>query len=235
MCVHMYVCVRGIQQSWICFIKETLNQLGEGRQDLSGKMDNRNILWKRLFVCVCARVCLRPQIVHMYLLPTHIICHINRFVHQCTGTGSLFLSVSIAANSGWKKIGMLIINPSQLWPTFTQVILPEKLVRAVRPLIKLASQRSSWEIGGLLGKAGQSDTLTNLKDQSGAEKRPGETGSALITLCVEDKWQVWATYWRLVRIMIWLFGLDAALKKVRGLCTVCHVRLQGCFLFFCRS
>lgn len=51
-CMDVYVCLSWTWQCWICFIKETLNQHSEGRQDLSGKMDNRNILWNRLFVCV---------------------------------------------------------------------------------------------------------------------------------------------------------------------------------------
>lgn len=67
---------------------------------------------------------------------------------------------------------------------------------------------SSGEGGGLFSKAGQSDTVANLKDQSGAESRWGETGRAPITICVEDKWQVWATYCRMVEIMIWHFGLN---------------------------
>lgn len=169
----------------------------------------------------------------MYVLPTHIICHINRFVHQCTGIGSLFLSVSIAANSGWKKIRMLIINPSQLWPTFTQVILPEKLVRAARPLIKLASWRSSWERGGLLSKAGQSDTLTNLKDQSGAGKRAGGKRVALL-LCFASR--INGRY----EPHTLKVGLDNDLalcprcgtqERVRSVFCLCRVHLQGCFLF----
>lgn len=60
------------------------------------------------------------------LLPAPTNCHINRFVHQCIGTGSFSLLLNVAATVGGRKLGFLIRNPSQLWPTFTQVILPKK-------------------------------------------------------------------------------------------------------------
>lgn len=135
-----YVCLSGVLQCWICFIKETLNQHSEGCQDLSGKMDNRNIHWNLVFVCVhnlCICMC----------VPTHIICHINRFVHQCTGTGTLFLSVSVAANSGWKKTEILIKKKKTSLSVMTYFhssnLAWKAAGRAVRPLIKLAFRRSS--------------------------------------------------------------------------------------------
>lgn len=170
----------------------------------------------------------------MHVLPTHIICHINRFVHQCTGTGSFLLSVSVAANSGWKKIGIFNKKSLSVMTYFHPSNLAWKVAgRAVRPLIKLASWRSSvvGEGGGLLRKAGQSDTISNLKDQSGAENRQGETGRAPITICVRDKWQIWATCRRLVQIMIWHFGLNAVPISRRSVYCLCHVHLRHYFLF----
>lgn len=53
---------------------------------------------------------------------------------------------------------------------------------------------TSWGGGGLLSKAGQSDAIAKLKDQRGAQSRRGETGRALITICMAGKWQFWAKY-----------------------------------------
>lgn len=59
-----------------------------------------------------------------------------------------------------------------------------------------------------MGKAGQSDTVANLKVPNEAKSRRGYTGRALITVHVGNIWQVWATYRRMVEIMIWHYGLD---------------------------
>lgn len=47
----------------------------------------------------------------------------------------------------------------------------------------------------------------------------GRTARAPITICLKDKWQIWATYCTLVEIMIWHFGLDAV--PVSQMCEEC--------------
>lgn len=56
--------------------------------------------------------------------------------------------------------------------------------RAVRPLIKLASQRNE------VNCSVRSYTVAHVKDQSGAESRQEESGEAPINICLEENWQV---------------------------------------------
>lgn len=107
--------------------------------------------------------------------------------------------------------------------------------RAARPLIKLAFWRSSvsGEGSGLFGKAGQSDTVTDPADQSGAESRQERKLVELLSPLA-----LWAVQCRTVKIMMWHFGLREVPKShmsevqaaTVSLCFfICPVHPQCCF------
>lgn len=166
-----------------------------------------------LCVCVCVCACMSMVCAYARVCCPHIIHNINRFVHQCTGTGSFSRSLNVAANSGWKKNWDFNKKSLSVMTYFHPSNLAWKAAgRAAGPLIKLASQRSSVagkEVDSSVRLVSLIQSLTlKIREELKAGGVLGGVGRAHITICVEDKWQVWATHCRRVEIMIWHFGLN---------------------------
>lgn len=83
--------------------------------------------------------------------------------------------------------------------------------------------------------------LLTLKIRAELKAGMGETGQAPITICVENKWQVWTTYCRAIEIMIWHFGLNRVPDSqmpwecVMSVDTVCIMCICRGVSYFCRS